>query len=208
LSKFNLKNIATNEFDYVLLMDMLKVYSQPWAKIRALLKNEDIIRIKKGMYIKNPKEWGPFSESILANLIYGPSYISREYALSYYGMIPERVSLVTSVSLKPTKDFTTPMGTFDYKHLSQERYAIGFKPMSVDARRNYLLATPEKALVDTIFDKDITTTTDLLEYLEHSLRIEKDCIRDLHAKSLGEIARRFRRPIITTLATLNKELKE
>ena len=79
--------------------------------------------------------------------------------------------------------------------------------VSIDNERNYLLATPEKSLVDTIFDKDISSTTELLEYLEYSLRIEKDSIRKMNAKVLQELARRFRRPIIQALALLNKELK-
>ncbi len=207
MDKFNLKNILTNEFDYNILMNCLKDYRQPWSKIRTLLQNKEIVRVKKGLYIKNPKEWGPFSESVLANLIYGPSYISRESALSHYGIIPERVSIITSISLKPTKSFKTPVGFFDYKHQSQERYAFGFTRMSIDDRRFYLLATPEKALVDTIIDKDITLTTDLLEYFEFNLRIDRDHIRKLNAKCLQELARRFRRPIVQALATLNKELK-
>ena len=207
MEKFSLKNITTNEFDYNILMNLLKVYSQPWSKIKALLRSEEIIRVKKGLYVKHPKDWGPFSEGVLANLIYGPSYISREFALSIHGLIPERVSLVTSVSMKPSKNFKTEVGHFDYKHLSHERYAFGFMAVSIDNERNYLLATPEKSLVDTIFDKDISSTTELLEYLEYSLRIEKDSIRKLDAKALQELARRFRRPIIHALALLNKELK-
>jgi predicted transcriptional regulator of viral defense system len=207
MDKFSLKSIITNEFDYNILMNCLKHYSQPWSKIRNLLLNEEIIRVKKGLYIKNPKEWGPCSSSILANLIYGPSYISREYALSHHGMIPEGVTSITCVSLKPTKSFTTPIGFFDYKHQSQERYAFGFTRVSIDDQRFYLLATPEKALVDTIMDKDFNSSTDLLEYLEHDLRIDKDHIRELNPKRLQELARRFRRPIVRALATLNKELK-
>jgi predicted transcriptional regulator of viral defense system len=208
MDKFSLKSIVTNEFDYNLLMSYLKDYNQPWSKIRNLQLNKEIIRVKKGLYIKNPTEWGPFSNSILANLIYGPSYISREFALSYYGLIPERVPLVTSVTLKPTKKFNTPVGYFDYKHLSQERYAYGFTRVGLDEHRFYLMATPEKALVDTIMDKDLDTPSKLQEYLEHDLRIDLDEIKKLNSKHLQALALRFRRPIVRALATLNKELKE
>jgi hypothetical protein len=114
---------------------------------------------------------------------------------------------VTSVSLKPTKIFKTPVGFFDYKHQSQERFAFGFIRVRVDDHRHYLLATPEKSLVDTIVDKDITSTSELLEYLELNLRIDSNHIRELNVKRLQELARRFRRPIIQALATLNKKLK-
>ena len=205
--KFNLKSIVTNEFDYNILMNSLKTYSQPWSKITALLKSGAIVRVKKGLYIKNPDDWGAFSESVLANMIYGPSYISREFALSYYGLIPESVSLVTSVTLKPSKMFKTPVGNYDYRYQSRERYAFGCTRITLDDHRHFLLATPEKSLIDTIFAEVITSSDELLNYLEANLRIEKDHIRDLNPKVLQELSQRFRRPIAQALVLLNKELK-
>jgi len=73
--------------------------TRPRDKISDLLKKGTIIRVKKGLYVfgeDNRKK--PYSKEILANLIYGPSYISLDYALQYHGLIPERVEAVTSVT--------------------------------------------------------------------------------------------------------------
>ena len=54
----------------------------------------------------------PISTEILANLIYGPSSISLDYALYYYGLIPEHVRVVTSITPQRNKIFNTPIGQF------------------------------------------------------------------------------------------------
>ncbi|NGX53960.1 MAG: hypothetical protein K1000chlam4_00681 [Chlamydiae bacterium] len=107
------KRAKTEEFDYLFLMDCLSSYKQPRDKLTVLLKNRQIIRVKKGIYILGDEyRKRPYSLEVLANLIYGPSYISFEYALAYYHLIPERVSRVTSASSKRIKQFTTPVGEF------------------------------------------------------------------------------------------------
>ncbi len=62
---------------------------------------------------------------VLANLIYGPSYISLEYALQYWGLIPERVETVTSITGKRNKFFTTPLGNFSYRYLHKSKFIQG-----------------------------------------------------------------------------------
>ena len=207
MHKFSTRSIITPEFDYNLLMSMLSPYRQPWSKIRHLLRQGSIIRVKKGIYVKDPSEGGPCSEAILANMIYGPSYVSGEYALSWYGMIPERVEQIMSVTTKPSKTFTTPVGTFTYKRLTRERYATGFVRVALDDQRGFLIASREKALVDTIADKDIAEAAQLREYLTESLRIDEDDLRRLSPARLGELKIRFRKPIVTALAALVEELK-
>ena len=78
---------AGEEIDYTFIMDCLKDYSSPRAKLTALLKKGDLIRVKKGLYIfGSDYRKGPYSPEIMANKIYGPSYVSQEYALAYYGL--------------------------------------------------------------------------------------------------------------------------
>lgn len=204
---FTTKSISTPEFDYNYLMWMLASYRQPWAKIGNLLRDGDIIRVKKGIYVKNPAEGGPFSEAVLANMIYGPSYVSGEYALSWYGMIPESVPRIMSVTTKPSKTFETPVGTFVFKRLTRERYATGFVRVALDEQRGFLIASKEKALVDTIIDEDIGTSIELLPYLTDNLRIDEDDLRKLSATRLRDLRNRFRKPIVTALASLVEELK-
>ena len=113
-------------FDYQQLTGCLAHLSKPRDKIAKLLAKGDIVRIRKGLYAFGPLyRREPLSREVLANLIYGPSYISLEYALGYHGLIPERVSAVTSVALGRSRTFETPLGTFTYQSLALSCYAVG-----------------------------------------------------------------------------------
>ena len=111
--------IGREEFDYQALMSALSQYASPRDKVTALLRSGVIIRIKKGLYIfGRDYRREPFCRELLANLIYGPSYVSLEYALSYYGMIPERVETITSITSGRARSFVTPVGQFTYRPTS------------------------------------------------------------------------------------------
>ena len=107
------RSIPGEEFDYQSLLGALKGYERPRDKITALFRRGVIIRVKKGIYVFGQRyARRPFSREVLANMIYGPSYVSLDYALHYYGLIPERVEAVTSVSVGRNRRFTTPVGLF------------------------------------------------------------------------------------------------
>ena len=113
------QQLGRDVFDYQQLTACLSYLSKPRDKINKLLGRGDIVRIRKGLYaFGGAYRREPLSRELLANLIYGPSYISLEYALSYHGLIPERVSTVTSVALGRSRKFDTPLGTFTYRSLS------------------------------------------------------------------------------------------
>jgi len=119
------KKVAGEEFDYQILMDVLRGYEHPRDKITAMLRQGVIIRVKKGIYVFGEKySRGPFSREVLANMIYGPSYVSLDYALHYYGLIPERVEAVTSVTSGRSRRFSTPVGLFIYRMIPLRAYQI------------------------------------------------------------------------------------
>src|SRR5262249_19556355 len=128
-----LRHLINQEIiDYNLLKDALKNYAHPRRNISAWLKSGDLVRIKKGLYVFGDKaKREPYSLELLANLIYGPSAVSLEYALSYYGLIPERVPTVTSITNKRKKSFATPVGNFTYQYLSAEKFAIGIQLLEI-----------------------------------------------------------------------------
>lgn len=96
-------------------MGALSNYSDVRGKINSLSKKGIIKSLKQGVYLLNEElSFRPYSKEILANLIYGPSYISLETALSYYGFIPERVTTTTSICLGRGKSFSTPVSEFEY----------------------------------------------------------------------------------------------
>ena len=98
------KRALGNELTYAFVMDCLKGFSKPRDQLTRLIRSGALVRIKRGLYVFGDFfVRGQICKELLANLIYGPSYISLEWALGYYGLIPERVEVITSVSLKATK---------------------------------------------------------------------------------------------------------
>src|SRR3990167_5668562 len=101
------------ELDYGFVMDCLSSYKNPRVKLNHLLKIEALIRVKKGIYIFGKRfARQPYSSEVLANMIYGPSYVSLEWACQYYRLIPEKVTTVTSITTRRSKQFQTPLGLF------------------------------------------------------------------------------------------------
>lgn len=104
------------------------------------------LRLKRGLYTL--QEALPAEEEI-ANLLYRPSYISFEYALAHYHVMPEMVYEVTSATTKPTRTFIAADKSFIYLTIKQEAFT-GYKPISREGR-TILMAEPEKALVDYFY---------------------------------------------------------
>lgn len=103
-------------------------------------------RIKKGLYaLKNQFP----SEEEIANAIYKPSYISFEYALAKYGIIPEMVYVVTSATPKPTRSFSANDKEFHYFTIEKKSFTGYFLMKEKD--KSFLIAEPEKALVDYLY---------------------------------------------------------
>jgi len=191
-----------SEFDYLALMGVLADYKRPRDKVTKLLKHKDIIRIKKGLYVLGKKlRRDPVNRELLGNLIYGPSYISLEYALSMHQLIPERAETVTSVTLNKTKSFSTPMGNFTYRHVKSAYYSLGQYIQFLPDGRSYLLACPEKALADKVyFSNRLYTVSDLKAYLFDDLRIDYKDFAGLDADFFQELADAAGKRPLTLLA--------
>jgi predicted transcriptional regulator of viral defense system len=204
------KKIAGEEFDYQVLMDSLRDYERPRDRITNLLKRKEIIRVKKGIYVFGENyARRPASREILANMIYGPSYISLDYALHYYGLIPERVEAVTSVTIKRSRRFATPVGLFTYRRISMKAYQIGIDQVTLEGGRSFLMAIPEKALCDKV-DQDrgtaVRSQTEIRSYLEVSLRVDPEALRNLNVDVILEIAERYRSRKIKLLGGVIRQL--
>jgi predicted transcriptional regulator of viral defense system len=138
------------EIDSLQLQQSLKDYAFPRDRVTKLLAAGDLIRIKKGIYI-DPHSQYPYSKEILANLMYGPSYVSLEYALRHHTLIPEAVRVVTSVTTGRRKRYRTPVGDFDYAHMPQRFFVPGAEYCAIDETRGYMIASPEKAIFDMLY---------------------------------------------------------
>lgn len=185
------------------LKPFLGSYTNPDDFISRMVKAGELIRLKKGFFLIAEKiENSPIPYEQIANLLYGPSYISFEWALSFYKMIPEGVYVVTSASATKSKIFNTPAGTFDYTYLSHHRYAIGIDQKENAAGR-FLIATPEKALADLIHLKSKKLESkDLLVDLIEARRMDEDQLKKLNKKHLLEIADNYRSKAVMNLVNV------
>lgn len=190
------------------LLSLLADYKKPREAILRMVNNEELIRLKNGVYLIRDKIGHgkamviPFEQ--VANFLYGPSYVSMEWALSFYGMIPERVHTVTSMTLGRNKVFHTPVGDFSYFALSEKCFSVGVtQKQSPDFLGGFLIASPEKALADLVFKTCKNLKADQLkEELIESRRIDQDRLRDLNKELLAEIAKRYRAKSISYLRDL------
>jgi len=185
------RKIIREIFDYQVLLEALSSYRKPRDKITRLLADGDIVRVKKGLYCFGEAfRREPVNREYLANLIYGPSYISLDYALSHHGLIPERVETVTSVTTRRSRAFDTPFGVFSYRILTGPRYAVG-AVLETAGRTSFLVASSEKALVDKVWtDKRFSGlyVGDYAAYLFDDLRIDQDTLDRLDHSRLQVIA--------------------
>ena len=129
-------------------------------------------------------------------MIYGPSYVSLEWALHYYRMIPERVEEITSVTLKRKQSFFTPLGTFSYEHTHPEAYPVGITRIEPNEYQKALIATPEKAVCDLLMLRrgKITSRSELKEILYDDFRFEEERVQQLDRERLKLIAAAY--PIV------------
>lgn len=110
-----------------------------------------LLQLRRGLYIfpGGDRKIEP-SRGYLAGQLYQPSYVSLEYALSHYGLIPERVADVTSVSTKKTARFINDFGTFIYQTVKPSAFR-GFVSGKDEAGLPYFIAEPEKAMADFVY---------------------------------------------------------
>lgn len=184
------KELKGEIFDYQLLLSHLKEVKAPRTKIGRLLKKGDIIRIKKGLYVfGEPWRKSSISLEIAANLVYGPSCISFEYALFRYGMLSERATVVTSLTCGKPKEFKTPIGIFRYHAISMEKFAVGIEYREIPNEGGYFIASREKALADLVYRiRKILSIEELKFYLFVEMRISEEIFRSLNRDHLKEIA--------------------
>ncbi len=204
-----LDKIKYNEFDHLALADALISYKYPKDKITKLLKSGSLLKLKRGFYLKNNITNVPavYSKEIIANLLYGPSYISLEYALSYYNIIPERVEVVTSVTAKRKKIYNTPLGIFHYSALNKRYYPAGISWKRLGDGRGYFIATPEKALIDKLyFENALLTQKGMTQYLFENLRIEKSILMELNCKLIEEILLPYKKKTLNNLVKIINKL--
>jgi hypothetical protein len=110
-----------------------------------------IIKLRKGLYVLNEsdRKLEP-SRLFMASQVYPPSYISMEYSLGIYGLIPEKVADITSLTTRKTCVFSNLFGKFVYQNIKKEAFC-GFIGKKDENGFPYFIALPEKAVVDFLY---------------------------------------------------------
>lgn len=185
-----LQQYANQPIPHFLLVNLLGDYKSPNDKIYELTKSGYLDPIKKGLYILGEKLSSSTPEPfLLANQIYGPSYVSMESAMSFYGMIPEKVFGVSSMTTKSSKIFKNSIGSFTFKNLPESYYSLGIRSVEIAPSQRVLIASKEKALLDKIISFkgiQLRSIKSFKKYLLENLRIDDSILRDLDCKIMAE----------------------
>ena len=164
----------------------LSNYSNKNCKISRDIRDGKLFKIINGLYETDSNT----APHLLASYIYGPSYISFEYALSIYGLIPERVNTVTSATFnkKKTKQYSTNFGVFTYRDIPILAYPeeIYFK---TEGEYTYHIASPEKALCDKLYTLGpLNNYHNLENMLFNDLRIDIDEFKKLDNNKIAKLS--------------------
>ena len=195
--------------DFAALSTVFDNHKFPKDKISSLEKKGDLIRLKKGSYVVSPKIHNqPISNELIANHLYGPSYISFESALSFYNLIPERVHSIRSMTIKRSRKFSTPLGIFEYISAPKKYFEIGIQQNIIKGEYAYLIATPEKAICDIIVATPrlrMQSVKAIQIYLEEDMRIDFSAIDHINIEIIKQcIASGTKKTELTQLYKLLK----
>ena len=160
-----------------------------YSAVKRALQKKTLTRIRRGLYlIGKPYTKDPINHYEIAQMVYAPSYISLESALSYHQWIPEAVYTTTSATAKRAKTFKTPIGVFRYSHVPAKGFYQGIKRIKTK-NSAFLMAEPWKALADYCYvhHKQWKTPKDL----ELDMRIEIDSLLESNRETLHTLAKNY-----------------
>lgn len=200
-----LQQIGSVPFDLSVLQSFFPDCKHITDKALRLEADGRIVRLKRGLYVANTDS-GNLSRELIANQLYGPSYVSMSWALRYHGLTPERVHLVQSITTKHSRNFSNPLGNYHYQNCPTEYFPIGISMQgSGDVR--FLIASPEKALCDYINYNKVTLRfmKDVGAFLVEDLRLDTDILSELNHEIIQRCAETGRKS--GSLFTLLKFLK-
>ena len=200
-----LRSLGNVPVSTAVLKSLLTGYSNPNAKIRLWVEQGFLVPLKRGLYIVSQEitQQEP-CVGLIANHLYVPSYVSLQYALRKYGLIPERVMMITNITTCHARSFSNSFGTFAYHNVSRAYFALGVTSRS-EGPSSYMIATPEKALVDAILftSKVPNSLVGLEQFLEEDMRFDMGALHEMNIPLLQAIVEVApKRTIIQNLITL------
>ena len=176
-------------------------YTDIKGKIRREVQAGRLIPVARGLYETDQTISGKY----LAGRIYGPSYLSFDFALYVYSLIPEAVyNTYTSATFdkRKTKKYQNLFGVFTYRDIPTEVYPLGVLIVEENGY-SYQIATPEKALCDKLYTiSPVSNLTELKELLFDDLRIDEDEFEKLDQNTLETLAPLYHSTNLNLLAKL------
>ena len=167
---------------YAMLLSDYSDYIAPDNKIAREVKEGKYIKIVKGIYETDRNTPG-YS---LASVIYGPSYLSFDFALAYYDLIPEGVYTYTSATFekKKTKKYSTSFGNFRYRDVPSDVFPLGVHIIN-EGGYFIRIASPEKALCDKLYAlSPIRSKKEMRHLLFEDLRLDENLFEILNKQDL------------------------
>jgi len=166
-----------------------------------------LYQLRRGLYALAP----PFQKVkphpfLVANRMVRASYVSCQSALAHYGLIPEYVPVVTSVTAARPGRWDTPLGSYEFRHLKTDLLR-GYRPIEVSPGQRAFVASPEKALLDLIY---LQAGADSPQYLQE-LRLQNlDCLDldDLQRQAVLAHRPKLRRATAHVVALARSEAQE
>lgn len=181
-----------------ILLNEYSNYTKPHDKIKRLVESKKLIPIVKGLYETDSTIPGHY----LAGAICGPSYLSFEFALSFYGLIPEAVYTFTSASFmkRKSKEYKTPFGYFTYQDVPKLAYPLGVKIINENGY-TFQIATPEKALCDKLYSlSPLQNQAELQSLLFDNLRIDENEFNKLNKEDIEILAKKYKSTNVNLLS--------
>lgn len=176
-----------------------------YSLIKRAFKSGLLVRLRKGLYLIPSKQKQSLPDEFeLALLMYQPSIISLESALSYHGWIPEAVYTITCVSPKRAQYFKTPLGVFSYKHVPEQSFYLGVGRL-VSTTGTIFIADAWRALADFMYVRRKSWPD--LASLDADLRIDRDTLMTSDRALLQELCEKYPSPRVRRgLAVLLAEI--
>lgn len=163
-----------------------KDYTDVKGKIRREIQSGRLTRITRGLYETDAQVDGKY----LAGAIYGPSYLSFEYVLSMYSLIPEAIfRTYTSATFRKgkAKRYDNAFGVFTYRDVPAAVYNLGIE-IHEENGYSYQIATPEKALCDKLYTiSPVGSVKAMRALLFEDLRVDEDDFWQLNLDDIKQL---------------------
>lgn len=181
-------------------------YVNVYCKINSEIKKGNLIRVVRGIYETNPN----VSNYLLASSVCSPSYISFDFALYLYGLIPERAVNCTSATYdkRKKKVYHTSFGDYIFYDVPKNVYQYGIKIME-EGEYGFWIATPEKALCDKLYTlSPLKNLHEMEVMIFDDLRIYEDGLYKLDMNLLKEIEENYHSTNVTLFYKFMRRLKD